>query len=194
MKKSLFLLVILSLFYFPGAAIPVFEDTAIFQRCEFLNKDSEVPEIISAIIAHVGLCPNFEVREADVKNAKAAIRNKKRVILYNKDYIAKINRKSKTYWAGVSVLAHELGHHLNGHPISYDKSDLEAELEADQFAGFILRKMGATLVEAQAAINTIGRIQDTESHPGRVSRLAAIRKGWESADRQLTHQSLSGAY
>jgi len=185
MKKDLLLTVLIAFLGYTGiAANP--GDTATSSPCFLLSEDTDVPEIISTIIAYTGLCPNFEIREADVKNAKAAIRDKKRVILYNKEYMAKLNRKSRTYWAGVSVLAHELGHHLNGHTVSYDKSDLEAELEADQFAGYILRKMGASLEEAQAAIKTVGREQETESHPGRLSRLNAIQKGWMSADFQLS--------
>lgn len=184
MKKNLLLTVLIIFMGYAGVAFDP-EDTVTSEACLLISEDTDVPEIISMIIAYTGLCPNFEIREADVKNAKAAIRDKKRVILYNKEYIAKLNRKSRTYWAGVSVLAHELGHHLNGHTVSYDKSDLEAELEADQFAGYILRKMGASLEEAQAAIKTVGREQETESHPGKDSRLNAIRKGWISAELQL---------
>ena len=191
MKNNFLLTVLIVLIGYTGIAANS-GDTATSEACFLLSEDTDVREIISTIIAYTGLCPNFEVREADVKNAKAAIRDKKRVILYNKEYIAKLNRKSRTYWAGVSVLAHELGHHLNGHTVSYDKSDLEAELEADQFAGYILRKMGASLEEAQAAIRTVGREHETESHPGKGSRLNAIRKGWTSADLQLVKSMSSG--
>ena len=38
----------------------------------------------------------------------------------------------------MTLLAHEVGHHLNGHTIHRGGSTPELELEADEFAGFIL--------------------------------------------------------
>ena len=42
------------------------------------------------------------------------------------------------------VLAHEIGHHINGHVLAPDLSIEDRrweELEADKFAGFVLSKL-----------------------------------------------------
>jgi uncharacterized protein (TIGR02145 family) len=56
------------------------------------------------------------------------------------------------------------------------------ELEADETAGFILFKLGATLEESQRAMrSTSVSIEGSYTHPPRSQRLEAIRKGWEKA-------------
>jgi hypothetical protein len=58
------------------------------------------------------------------------------------------------------------------------------ELEADQFAGFALCKMGATLKQSQLAMYYISNMASSKTHPGRLDRLAAIEKGWNKAQMQ----------
>ena len=57
---------------------------------------------------------------------------------------------------------------------------MATELEADEFSGFVLRKMGASLTEAQAAMQTLGNIRATSTHPAKDDRLLSIAEGWES--------------
>jgi hypothetical protein len=83
------------------------------------------------------------------------------------------------------VLAHEIGHHLNGHTVTSSGSQPSLELEADEFSGFVLRKMGASLTEAQAAMKTLASVNSSRTHPGQYDRLASIEKGWNHADDQL---------
>ena len=56
------------------------------------------------------------------------------------------------------------------------------ELEADEFAGFILYKMGAKLEEAQLALQSLpdGDIFST-THPDKPARLSAVATGWYNA-------------
>jgi hypothetical protein len=154
-------------------------------NCPLFEDNTEASQIILSILDHTGVCPNFEIRNANVSNAKAVIRDNQRLILYNEEYIRTINQKGRTNWAGIGVLAHEIGHHLNGHTIYFDRSDYEAELEADNFAGFILRKMGASLSQAQSAINAVSKEKSTKTHPGKSTRLVAIEAGWQKADKQI---------
>ncbi|MHC2992889.1 membrane-binding protein [Pontibacter sp. HJ8] len=142
-------------------------------------------DIIGEIIDVVGLKPRFEVRSANIDNAAAVIYNGKRYILYNERFLASINNAVHTDWAGVSILAHEIGHHLNGHTLSSRGSNHADELEADEFSGFVLRKMGASMEEAQAAMQVLSEERSSATHPGRSYRLAAISKGWRNADAQL---------
>jgi len=150
------------------------------------------PAIITEIINVVGLKPRFEVRAANVPNAAAVIMNGQRYILYNQEFVSSLNRALRTDWAGVSILAHEIGHHLNGHTLSKSGSNQRDELEADEFSGFVLRKMGASLSEAQAAISVLADEEDSRTHPGRDSRLAAISKGWRNAEGQILASAKEG--
>ncbi|ARS34453.1 hypothetical protein [Pontibacter actiniarum] len=142
-------------------------------------------DIVQEIIQVVGLKPRFELRAAEIDNAAAVVYNGKRYILYNERFLASINNAVHTDWAGVSILAHEIGHHLNGHTLSRSGSNPADELEADEFSGFVLRKMGASLAEAQAAINLLSEDETSSTHPGRNYRLASVSKGWRSANEQL---------
>ncbi|WP_255474003.1 membrane-binding protein [Pontibacter qinzhouensis] len=146
-------------------------------------------DIIAEINEVIGLKPRFEVRAANIENAAAVIYGGKRYILYNERFLASINNAVRTDWAGVSILAHEIGHHLNGHTLTGKGSNHADELEADEFSGFVLRKMGASLEDAQAAMSLLSEERNSATHPGRSYRLAAISKGWRSADTQIIASS-----
>ena len=143
-------------------------------------------DVIREITDVVGLKARFELRATrEVDNAAAVVYNGKRFLLYNPDFLNSVNRAGHTDWAGISILAHEMGHHLNGHTLRAGGSQPADELEADEFSGFVLRKLGASLAQAQAAMATVPDAEDTATHPGRAPRLAAIGQGWQRASQQL---------
>ena len=147
--------------------------------------DASASEVIRQIMQVVGLKPNFEIRAANVPNAAAVVLEGKRYILYNRRFMNAINTVSGTDWAAISILAHEIGHHLNGHTIDGQGSRPEIELEADEFSGFVLSKMGATLADAQAAMNAAASLKASHTHPARRDRLIAIAGGWNNATNQM---------
>jgi hypothetical protein len=51
-------------------------------------------------------------------------------------------------------------------------------LEADEFSGFVLRKMGASLADAQAAMKMLASQTASRTHPAQHDRLASIERGW----------------
>lgn len=134
--------------------------------------------LLNEIVLASGLQLHFDLRAADVDNLEAGIRNKKRFILYNPAFIEQINEITRSKWATATLLAHEVGHHLNGHTLKKRGSHKKIELEADEFAGFILKKMGATLQEAQEVMKYIASATDSKTHPNRNARMLAIEKGW----------------
>ena len=127
---------------------------------------------------------NFLVAEAKVPNAMAVLTNGKRYILYNPGFIERLTNVTGTPWAGISVLAHEIGHHLKTHTENGKTIPMATELEADEFSGYVLRKLGATLEEAQAAMKTLASERATRTHPGRDDRLTSIAEGWEVANSE----------
>lgn len=150
-------------------------------------KDSVAPVIPSTpmmfaeILNVLGLQQNFELKEAKVANIEASISRRKRYILYNPGYINWINKTTGDKWAAMALLAHEIGHHLNGHTIRKSGSRPNLELEADEFTGFIMHKLGASLEQSQRVMLYIANITGSKTHPGRDLRKAAIQKGWDRA-------------
>ena len=138
-------------------------------------------EMLAQIMEVVGLSPNFELKEAKVDNVEASISRRKRYILYNPDYINWINNVTHDKWAAMVLLAHEVGHHLNGHTIKKGGSTPRLELEADEFAGFVLYKLGASLDQAQEVMKHIAKTKASPTHPSRASRMLAIENGWNKA-------------
>jgi hypothetical protein len=143
--------------------------------------DKVAKEAVSKIVRYTGLDANFiVVSDKDIPTAIAYLKNNKRYIAYNPKFIEKLYNKASTNWAAVSVLAHEIGHHLSGHTLLKNSSPGN-ELVADKFSGFILHQMGASLDEAKAALSAIGHEMDTTKHPPKESRLSAITGGWNEA-------------
>ena len=152
---------------------------------------SEAKNMIADIIEVIGIKQNFEIQAANVDNAAAVIYRGKRYILYNPDFINKLNAAAGNKWASVSILAHEIGHHLNGHTLENIGSQPAKELEADEFSGFVLRRMGATLSEAQAAMRIAADYKQSLTHPGKTDRLTAIAEGWNRANKQQNGKDLA---
>lgn len=167
------------------SVITILPENAKAQTYKSPAKTRGARDIVKEIIDVVGLTPRFEMREANIDNAAAVIVNGKRYILYNTNFLNAVNNASRTDWAAVSILAHEIGHHLNGHTLVNGGSNPADELEADEFSGFVLRKMGASLADAQAAMAVLSDERDSATHPGRNSRLAAINNGWKNANNQM---------
>jgi len=145
---------------------------------------TEIPaarQMLLEIMKVVGLQPNFELKEAKVANIEASISHRKRYILYNPAFISWINKTTKDKWAAMALLAHEVGHHLNGHTIKKSGSTPALELEADEFAGFVLHKLGASLEQAQEVMKYIASTEASKTHPARTSRMLAIQNGWSKA-------------
>jgi hypothetical protein len=143
-------------------------------------------DVLREITDVVGLKPRFELRATtEVQNAAAVVYGGKRYLLYNPQFVGAVNRAGRTDWAGISILAHEMGHHLNGHTLKGGGSNPADELEADEFSGFVLRKMGASLAQAQAAMAIVSDDEASPTHPGRSTRLTSISEGWQRANQQI---------
>jgi hypothetical protein len=154
---------------------------------------SQAAGIIREITEAVGLQPRFELRATTVvPNAAAVAYNGKRYLLYNPKFLAAVNRAGHTDWGGISILAHEMGHHLNGHTLRSGGSQPQDELEADEFSGFVLRRLGASLAQSQAALAAVADDEGSATHPGRAPRLAAISQGWNRANTQLAAVAKAG--
>jgi len=149
---------------------------------------TEADRIVQEICDAQGLAKNFIVKSANVPNALATIESDgRRVILYSTLFLEKFKADSRTRWAAYSVLAHEIGHHLNGH--RFDEQDPERrkamELEADKFSGSALRMLNAGLDESKAGIEQFAEETETAKYPPGSARREAVASGWKKQDEHL---------
>ncbi|MCF2446319.1 hypothetical protein L0657_20340 [Dyadobacter sp. CY345] len=155
----------------------------------YLPREREINQI-NSILKYSGLTSNFTIYSAPIENAVATIIDNKRFILYDPKLLSYSDHKSGSYWSSMSILAHEIGHHLSGHTISNNSSGFNEELEADKFSGFILYKLGASLFQATAAIKTLGSETASNTHPAKYQRIDAITIGWNEANQQRYNSAI----
>jgi antitoxin component YwqK of YwqJK toxin-antitoxin module len=147
---------------------------------------------VEQIVSRSGLKQNFYVMECpNIDNCFAATRNGERLIVYDASFMRRVNSMTQTDWGAMSILSHEIGHHLQGHTIREGGSDPNRELEADEFSGFVMYQMGASLKEAQSAIWKLTTDHDSGSHPPRRKRMASIKNGYQNAEAMYPNLSIS---
>lgn len=92
----------------------------------------------SNIVQYSGLQADFIVLgNKELKAAIAYIKNKKRYVAHNPDFIASIVDSSDTDRAAISILAHEIAHQLIGHTLNPTKVSLGYKPACDKYSGFI---------------------------------------------------------
>lgn len=166
--------------------------------------DSDAENALDKILNVIGASKRFVLQPcSNIDNAVATSYKGIRYILYDREFMNSINYGNN--WGNIFVLAHEVGHHINGHSLDlvlYAADAIEPqslaqsrqdELEADEFAGFILAKLGGSLSVAEQSIYSISSNRDDtySTHPSRDKRLAAVRKGYSKASPSNTNNYLS---
>ena len=157
------------------------------------KKDNVTNHIIDKITEEIGIASSFTyIPCREIYNAAAFIdplNNNARYIVYDDLYFSKIYANNK--YASLFIIAHEIGHHINGHTIRNNNNISErqrAELEADYFAGFIMFKFGAKEKDIIDVINGFPNPKtDYESHPKNAKRLEYALKGYlNEANKYMT--------
>lgn len=156
------------------------------------------PEIVSFIerLLEVDMMSNTYVIIPcyEIENFEAELLHNTRRIYYNPRIVVKelsrlsFSRRavpvtSQSNWSLLTILAHEIGHHINDHfsPINSKLSPHSKELEADTYAGSLIYKIGGTLEQAKLAYRDEPE-NSSSTHPGRYDRMMAIEKGWRKID------------
>ena len=177
---------------------------AIQQNFNQFTSNSEANDALNRILYVTGATPNFILMECDkINNAVAVTYKGERYILYDKKFLSLVSSNTSS-WSNTFILAHEVGHHINGHTKDIALGNLmtrqeleeqrKEELEADYYAGFVLSKLGANLSQTTAAINLIGSQGDDRysTHPDRNKRIDAITRGWNNGvERNANTQNKS---
>jgi len=163
------------------------------------NAEPIIENMIDRILTIGNISQKYNVcRMPRSSNAIAAIYDNKRLIAYDPVFLNNLAHQSgELHWGKVTVLAHEIGHHIHRHT---DKLPAlkklpkmkqlalrrQYELQADQFAGKALANMGASLENAQALIKVMKVHQnvDFSTHPDANKRVSAVTRGWEIGCKQ----------
>lgn len=139
--------------------------------------------VVDRILKPIGLIRNFKVIEcSNTDNCFATVLKGQRFIVYDGAFMRQIEEETETDWSAISIMAHEIGHHLQGHTIDGRGGQPLKEIEADKFSGFVLHQLGASLAESMVAVRALGDEHATSTHPAKPARLEAIRKGWLEAE------------
>lgn len=140
---------------------------------------NEAERVVAEICGAVGLPANFTIKAVtDTRvNAYAKVQGIHRWIVYERSFMQSITNEKARNWSGLTVLAHEIGHHLSGHTLDEIGSRPPRELEADHFAGFVVARLGGTSEEACAVFLTMSKDGST-THPPQADRISAVTAGW----------------
>jgi hypothetical protein len=206
MKKILILLFILfsinkisigQIVNFSGVKVDVSE------ACENLGfADDEAKSVLDKICKAASIKNYFFMIPCNsTENCLANVKkNGDAYILYNNSFLnnlrsnsnglgfteKKINAKKNQVddWSTIAILAHEIGHHENHHFSSAVRAaipQIKLELDADEYAGSILYKLGATLQEAEQVYKTsIVPIEGSMQHPDRATRIKSLELGFNN--------------
>lgn len=140
-------------------------------------------KVVDRILRPIGLMRNFKVIEcSNTDNCFATVLKGQRFLVYDGAFMSKIVQETETDWSAISIMAHEIGHHLQGHTIDGRGGQPIKEIEADKFSGFVLHQLGASLDESVVAVRALGDEHATATHPAKPARVDAIRKGWLEAE------------
>ena len=114
--------------------------------------------------------------------------NIRKVVLYNPNFMTHLELSSGSEWAAISIIAHEIGHHLAGHTMpQYPWESMQhpwaRELEADYYSGKCLAELGAEPEDLQRAQRLMFSRWGNASHPDSIRRIQAINRGWMATGR-----------
>ena len=180
-------------------------EICLFYQGNEFNSDKNADIALDKILSVTGMSKRFVLKQCSgISNCIATSYKGIRYILYDKDFMDDIALNTNS-WSNLSILAHEIGHHVNGHSLDMIvyaseavapptlSESREMELQADEYSGFIMAKLGATLYEAQEAVRLICNNEDDtySTHPKLSKRLAAIEVGYNRGKGQSSNNNYS---
>ena len=165
------------------------------QASNSFNSNQEAQKALDKIITVTGISKRFALYQCSgINNCEAITFRGIRYIFYDQNFMKSITASAGS-WTNLSILAHEVGHHVNAHSLDWFalasgeiqgitlEQKRQQEIEADEFSGFVLAKLGATLIQSQAAVKLASDDGDDSysTHPSRSKRLIAIERGYNQA-------------
>jgi hypothetical protein len=154
--------------------------------------DPTIAERYQEVALAAGMEQPPRLASGNVGNAQAlflrdAYGDERTLVVYSPEFFKTVSANPRARWLTWFALAHELGHHVEGHLLRQSGSVLERELEADAFATRILKKLGAEESFILEAVDAIPQIS-SPTHPDRMARLGNVRKAFYRRDPTSTRE------
>ena len=146
------------------------------------DDNAQVDAWIKEILTAGNATQNFKIVPTNVENVAAIVDNGQRYLFYSLDFIQKAT-PSDVYGA----LAHEIGHHVNGHSLTAERRQIE-ESEADFFMGYVLFKLKAKTQFDKPRIEAF--LQKLPAATPFEERRKTVFSGYDKADHSLQFKSL----
>jgi hypothetical protein len=172
------------------------KDDILVDPATFVNADTTIQNEIEVLFKAAGFVWNNAQQfvminnDASVPNCRAfpLLYNTNspqlgyiRYILYNSKFLDSVRNLTGSKYAVLSVLAHELAHHLYGHSFSFGDDRRRYELEADYFSGFMMAKIMDTALPldvAERALSIFANNLEDGVYPAKQARLLSFADGW----------------
>lgn len=179
-----------------------FETISLCSNMENLSATKGERLIFDTILDEVGLKSNFTIRPCEgINNAVALTVNGERIVLYDRNFVQSLAEEN--IYRRYFIMAHEIGHHLNGHTVDITmfSSSIDSkmallekmrsqELEADEFAGFVMSKLTIPSTAIQILLK---ELPDSEfkfsTHPNQKERIIAFQRGYDKSEKQKNRKT-----
>lgn len=143
--------------------------------------NKEILNIITQILTACSIKSNFEIFEANIQNAIATKYLGRNLIIIDPEFFNQLKQKFGNNETLYFIIAHEIGHHLKSHLIQPSKiHPMWDEIEADNFAGYTMRKLQ---LDPSTFFDIIDLIAPTfppleSTHPSWQARMKASINGY----------------
>lgn len=181
--KRFTLLLGMALFSFSAAVGQVYCTYSGGRCADGLRPPTAYASRVVASVCEILRTPYIDTYAGNVGNACASRHYGEPIITYSSDFLNYL--ASRNEWASISVLAHEVGHHVNQDISWYGsfKHPWTRELQADFVSGYVLCRMGASMADATSAFRITFSWMGTALHPDTPRRIDALRQGYYRACR-----------
>lgn len=148
--------------------------------CE-LGDESGIADVVAQIKEKLIFQVNIIVYlTEDSDNCFATIlKGGNRILIVNPLFLNDVNLKTGNKWSAISIISHEIGHHISG--FGRHSNAIEGELDADYWSGFILKKLGAQETDAIKCMQVYAKDEESITHPKKSARISMIKNGWDDA-------------
>jgi len=172
----------------------------------------EAKKALDNICSAAGIPNNYILQPcSNTETCLATVKDGVPYIIYDNNFLKKIksygfsekkipngNKNKSVDWTSLTILAHELGHHVGQHFSKIrldDRYKLLNELEADEFAGKTMYKLGATIEQVKEAYDSLPQ-EASLGYPSRAERISEVEKGYnsESSKYSLKNQTQTSSF